>query len=147
MENNKKDDIPESLTLDITAEKVTLNSLVQTLTPAEPEDLVVEPDLPDVPPLPSVPEIEATTFKTPDMATTAIKAASETDILRDEVEKFKTTMQDSFLPYVINLADAVSDSLPRKDGDKPIEQRPTRVGYSFVFEDRLSEITTHPNWA
>lgn len=151
MENKKEkefQDVPDSISLDISAEKTTFNTLIQApeMDVAE-ENIFIESEQEIPSPLPELPLVEPETFKTPEMAATNINPPQSADLIKDEFDKFKNNFENSILPYISDITNAVSNNLSRKDGDKNLEKRTSHSNIIFVFDDRLTEITDYPKWA
>lgn len=94
-----------------------------------------------------VPAVKAIPNQTPTMATLALNNEISAEDIQKELERLKDGLSNTILPSIDAMFDSVSDQLPKKDGDKILEQRPTSAEINFVFEDRLTNITRAPIWA
>lgn len=150
MENKKEkefQEVPDSISLDINAEKTTFNTLIQPPEMGSEEDEVyVETDQESTTQLTELPSIESETFKTPEMASADINPPQSADLVKEEFDIFKNKFENSVLPFISDLTNSVSNSLSRKDGDRNLEKRTSKSDIIFVFDNRLVEITNYPKW-
>lgn len=139
---------PPSVELDVRAEKAALNNLIEQ-NAAQSMDTIekVEAQKTQVPEAPSVPPpvIEVPRMETPAMANQNVQQDNSVEMLNLEIEKLKRAINEGIVPMINNGFNSISDRLPKKDGDKILEQRIT-LSLDFAFNDRLSEVTTAPVW-